>query len=179
VPDSPVRFHGAWEGDPPVLTPVEVVERHGCDIAPIDATTEEGRQTLRSFVWPDQGERLARLDAALAVAASHPVDLVAADAGDWVAGQLAAPVPGRVTVVHHSIVLQYLSRPSLRTMRDALGRAGASATADAPVAWLRMEPAGPVADIRLTMWPGGDEELLGTTGYHGPPVRWSEPTDRR
>ena len=50
------------------------------------------------------------------------------------------------------------------------------ATPDAPVCWLRMEPAGEVADVRLSTWPGRDgghdEELLATTGYHGPPVRW-------
>ena len=63
-------------------------------------------------------------------------------------------------------------------MKDALLQAGARATTSAPLAWLRMEPAGGHADLRLTMWPGGDEELLGTTGYHGPPVHWVEPARR-
>ena len=33
--------------------------------SPIDPTTDEGRLLLRSFVWPDQADRHARLDAAL------------------------------------------------------------------------------------------------------------------
>ena len=177
--DSPVRFADAWLGDAPALVPeVAVAERRGCDIAPIDPTTAEGRLTLLSFVWPDQAHRSERLAAALDIAAHHPVVVDAADAGDWLGAQLARPSPGRVTVVHHSIVLQYLPRPSLRAMKDALLQAGARATADAPLAWLRMEPAGGHADLRLTMWPGGDEELLGTTGYHGPPVHWVEPVRR-
>ena len=99
-----------------------------------------------------------------------------ADAADWVEAQLAGPVPGVATVVHHSIVLQYLPRPTFARMRAAIEAAGARATADAPVHWLRMEPAGDVADVRLTSWTGGAggpaEERLATTGYHGPPVSW-------
>ena len=174
--DSPVRFVDAWVGDAPALMPeATVAERRGCDIAPIDPTNADGRLTLLSFVWPDQAHRLQRLASALDIAAHHPVAVDAADAGDWLGAQLARPSTGRVTVVHHSIVLQYLPRPSFRAMKNALQQAGARATTDAPLAWLRMEPAGGHADLRLTMWPGGDEELLGTTGYHGPPVHWVEP----
>ena len=57
-------------------------------------------------------------------------------------------------------------------MRDALQDAGAAATDDAPIAWLRMEPAGERADLRLTWWPGGDETVLATAGYHGGDVEW-------
>jgi hypothetical protein len=35
-----------------------------------------------------------------------------------------------------------------------------------------MEPAGDKAELRLTMWPGGEEELLATSGFHGRPIRW-------
>jgi hypothetical protein len=43
-----------------------------------------------------------------------------------------------------------------------------------------MEPAGEVADLRLTWWPGGDEEVLGTAQYHGTTVHWGarSPRDR-
>jgi hypothetical protein len=61
-------------------------------------------------------------------------------------------------------------------MRAALRRAGERARPDAPVAWLRFEPAGPVGDLRLTWWPGGDEVVLGTAEYHGVPVYWGAPT---
>jgi hypothetical protein len=172
-PASPLQFTGVWEGDPPDLdTDVVVAGRRGCDIAPLAATTPAGRLTLRSFVWPDQAARLARLDAALAVAATRPVSIDAEDAATWAPRQLARPSPGQVTVVHHSIVLQYLARPSFQALRDALRAAGGRATLHAPLAWLRMEPAGSVADLRLTLWPGGGDEVLATCGYHGEAIRW-------
>lgn len=41
----------------------------------------------------------------------------------------------------------------------------------APLAWLRMEPPGELAGVRLTSWPGGTERLIARAEYHGPPVR--------
>jgi hypothetical protein len=38
-------------------------EREGCDLEPVDPTTDEGRLTLLSYVWPDQAARLARFSA--------------------------------------------------------------------------------------------------------------------
>ena len=35
-----------------------------------------------------------------------------------------------------------------------------------------LEPGGELADLRLTVWPGGEERLLAQAGYHGEPVRW-------
>jgi hypothetical protein len=171
---SAVRFEpGTWlEPAPDLGGFTSVAERRGVDIAPIDPTTSDGRLTLLSFVWPDQSRRLERLDAAIAIATRHPVVVDRGDGGRWAGEQLADSRPGVATVLYHSIVLQYLDRDSLDRLRGSLDDCGRRATASAPLTWLRMEPAGPVADIRLTMWPGGDEELLGTCGYHGQDVCW-------
>nr|MBO2504084.1 DUF2332 domain-containing protein [Thermoanaerobacterales bacterium] len=176
-PDSPVRFEGAWQpvggGPLPDLGgPVEVAERAGCDRNPIDVGTEDGRLRLRSFLWPDQVDRLARLEAAFAVAARVPAPVDAADLGAWAEARLAEPVEGVATVVAHTIVWQYVDGPSRDRLRAALRRAGERATPDAPVAWLRFEPAGAVGDLRLTWWPGGTEQVLATAEYHGVPVYW-------
>ena len=180
-PGSPVRFTGAWRaprGGLPDLGPgIEVAERAGCDHNPLDVTTAEGRLTLRSYLWPDQVERRARLDAACEVAARVPVPIAAGDLGAWVEGQVAEPAAGVATVVVHSIVWQYVSREARERMRTALRSAGERATADAPVAWLRFEPAGQVGDLRLTWWPGGEETVLGTAEYHGVPVYWGTPPE--
>ncbi len=182
--DEGLAFDDAWtDVVPPVAPDLAVAERRGCDQAPIDATTDVGAVRLRSFLWPDQVERRARLDAAIDIARRHPVAVDRADAGAWAEDQLAEATPGVATVVHHSIVLQYLPRRSFLRLRSAIEEAGARATADAPVHWLRMEPAGEVADVRMTSWPGRgggpDQELLATTGYHGPPVTWLAATPSR
>ena len=172
--DEGVRFVDPWTGAvPEVDTSLAIDAREGCDIAPIDVGTDEGVTRLRGFLWPDQVDRRARLDAAIEIARRHPARLTAADAGEWVEDRLREPAPGVATVVYHSIVLQYLPRTTFRRMRAAIEAAGARATEAAPVCWLRMEPAGEVADVRLRSWPDGEDVVLGTTGYHGPPVTWA------
>ena len=174
---SPLRFTDVYAEPLPMLdAEAEVVERRGCDRSPIDATTAEGRSLLRSFVWPDQPERFAMLDAALDVAASTPATVDQADAAEWVEAQLAArPLDDGVsTVLYHSIVWQYLPRATKDRVRDALAGAGQRATTRAPVAWLRMEPGedpARAAEVRLQVWPGGQDHVVARTGYHGRPVR--------
>jgi len=169
--DSPLRLEFELEGEAPTLpAAVEVAERRGCDANPIDATTPEGRLTLRSFVWPDQPERIARVEAALEVASREPVALDRETASTWARRMLAEPAPGRATVVYHSIVSQYLSDAERAALFDGIREAGERATAEAPLAWLRMEPADDRANLELTAWPGGEDRLLARVGYHGSPV---------
>lgn len=175
-PSGGLAFEDPWTGAvPDFVDALRVAERAGCDIAPIDPTTDDGVTALRGFLWPDQIHRRERLDAAIAVARANPAPIDRADAGAWVEERLASPTPGMATVVYHSIVLQYLPRASFDRMRSAIAAAGARATPDAPLFWLRMEPAGVVADLRLRSWPDGTDRLLGTTGFHGPPVDWTGP----
>ena len=171
--DEGLRFDEPWTGSPPEFDDSLVVaSRAGCDVNPIDVRADEGVTILRGFLWPDQVERRTRLDAAIAIARRVPARIDVADAGAWVEQQLADPHPGVATVVYHSIVLQYLPRSSFERLRSAIQAAGARATPDAPVCWLRMEPAGELADVRLRCWPDGTDHRLATTGYHGPPVTW-------
>ena len=174
--DSPVSFDGVWEGRAPEIPgSFDVAERRGCDRNPLDPTTPDGRLSLLSFVWPDQPERIARLEAAIQVAHRVPATIDRADASEWTEAQLASPTPGLATVLTHSIVLQYLSPEGRRRLRSTLEAAGARATEIAPLAWLRMEPAGERAELRLTTWPDGQDRVLATAGYHGRPVWWGHP----
>ncbi len=170
--DSPVRLEFELGGELQLgmAAQVEVAERRGCDAAPVDPATIEGRQTLLAYVWPDQRARVERLRAALELAARVPATVDRASAPEWIGRQLADAAPGRATVVYHSIVLQYLGEDEREAFLAHLHEAGARATPEAPLAWLRMEPAGDLAEVRLTIWPGGEERLLARAGYHGTPV---------
>ena len=173
--ESPVQLRDRYEGTVPPFDPphVDVVERRGCDPDPIDPTTDDGELTLRSFVWPDQAERVELLRGAIEVARRVPVDVDEAPAGEWLERRLAeAPDDGVSTVVFHSIVWQYLDEDERRRIRAAIARAGERATAEAPFAWLRMESDGADTRVDVTTWPGGDERLVARAGYHGRPVRW-------
>jgi hypothetical protein len=170
--DSPVRLC-SFNSDAalPFDVDARVSVRAGCDTDPVDPTTEDGRLTLLSYLWADQVARVRLLRAALEVAAEVPAEVEKADAVEWLSRQFR-PTPGVATVVFHSIVMQYLSEGD-RSAFEAMVRAeGAAATEEAPVARLRMEPAGEHAEVRLTMWPGGLEFLVATSGYHGGSVRW-------
>jgi hypothetical protein len=170
---SPVRICGAL-GDvhPPFDVPVKIAERRGCDALPIDPCTEEGQLTLQSYVWPDQMERFHQLAAAFEVARRVPAQVDQANAGDWIEGVLGEGISGLATVVYHSIVWQYLSDGDRARFLRVMAAAGQLASHDSPLAWLRFEPAGNVAEVRLQLWPGGDDCLLARSGFHGKPVEW-------
>jgi hypothetical protein len=169
--DSPVELRFELEGAAPSLpASIEVASRQGCDAAPIDPTTAEGSLTLLTFIWPDQVERIARMRGALEIASEEPVALDQEIASSWARRMLTEPAPGRATVIYHSIVSQYLSDEERTALFDGIREAGERASADAPIAWLRMEPADDRANLELTLWPCGEERRLARVGYHGNPV---------
>jgi hypothetical protein len=129
---------------------------------------------LMSFVWADQTDRLARLKAAIAMAAEAGVPVTRADAVDWLAARLADPRTGAAHVVYHSIFWQYLDAGAQARVSGLMAAAGMRATPDAPLAWLRMEGDGasPGAAITLTLWPGGETRHLGRSDFHGSWIRW-------
>ena len=158
-PYSKVRFQHSFEVPPPLNRSAQVVERKGCDLHPIDATSDEGGLTLRSFIWADQLGRLAQLDGAIEIARSMPLDVEQIDAGAFLERELAEPRHGVSTVVYHSIFMQYVSEPGRQRIKAAIEAAD--------VFHLRMEPGENVIEVRL------DDELLGTAGAHGTRVRWN------
>jgi hypothetical protein len=174
--DSPVTIDDAWRGHLPPAAALEIVERHGYDIAPLDATGRDGELTLLSYVWPDQPERLDRLRGAISIARRVPAALQRRNAVDAVAG-LSVTV-GRLTVLWHSIMWQYLSADDQAAVRAAIDAVGATARADAPFAHLTLEPQRRTPDapvefaVRARCWPRGDDTVLAVCSPHGPPVTW-------
>ena len=171
-----VRPH--WQGPPPPAAAIRVVARQGVDIAPLDAGDPAVAERLLAFIWADQPERLARTQAAIALARRHPPPLARGDAADWLEHALAL-ADGTATVVYHSIAFQYFPAPAQERIRAHLAHVGASATPARPLAWLRLEmddPANPAQPaIRLTLWrgQGPEEQLLGHAHAHGTFVQWA------
>lgn len=176
---SPVLMADPWIGLPaPLDTRLRIAGRAGCDPAPLDPGSTADRLTLTSCVWADQVARVERLRAALDVATRHPVRVQQASAADWLADELAEPVPDTATVVMHSIVWQYVAAAEQLRILAVVDAAGARATDRAPLAHLACEPdfrgvSASGFDVTLRLWPGGSETVLGRASAHGPPVTWS------
>jgi hypothetical protein len=171
-PGSPVRLAPSWAGPPPPQAEVRILDRRGVDLSPRDPRGDGGR--LLAFVWADQTERLARLEAALAIAAASPPAVAQGDAGDWLERVLpAAPREGAVRVVLHSLAFQYFPAATQRRIEALMERLGREASGEAPLAWLRYEylAAEEHASLRLRTWPG-EERLLGWAHAHGRTMEW-------
>jgi hypothetical protein len=175
-PTSPVDLSSHWQVAPPAVAEnITVVARRGCDRAPVDATTSEGRLALTASVWADQRERLERLRGALELARRHPAPVDAASLDAWTAQQVAEPPSERAaTVVYHSVVIEYVPDDVRRRFVTALHAAGERASADRPLAWVRLEPVSELRHhgVQLTLWPGGDTTTLARCGAHGTDVEW-------
>ncbi len=174
-PAARVAMDTEWTGPvPPVDTLVKVIERAACDRRPGDLSDPVQRRRLLAYIWPDQFERLDRIRAAIDLALSVGVSVEAADAVAW-STRVAAPQPGAVTVLYHSVFWQYMPSESQTALAKVIADHGAAATPDAPFAWLRMEPPPEHMsnmELRLTLWPGGEDRLLATAHPHGAWVKW-------
>ncbi|MCR6645178.1 MAG: DUF2332 domain-containing protein [Terricaulis sp.] len=171
---SPVLIDTDWQAPAPPLPQIAVRHRAACDLNPLDIRDEAARLQLRSYIWADQPERLARFDGAVALALENSARVDRADAAEWLAQKLAARADDAATIVYHSVFLQYPPRAAREAIVDAIQSAGAAATPQAPLAWVRLEPEA-VTDgaenglrfvIDLTTWPGGRRRILGYTDGH-------------
>jgi hypothetical protein len=173
--EAGVVIDAEWRGAPPKLDArVQVVGRGACDRSPVILSDPAQRRRLGAYVWPDQFDRLARFEAAVADALDAGVTVEREDAVAWTR-RSARPLPGVATVVFHSVFFQYMPADSQAALVAALAEFGKAATAEAPLAWLRMEPAPDnpaMMELRLTLWPDGGDRVLATAHPHGAWVEW-------
>jgi hypothetical protein len=118
---SPVLVDTDWQGAPPPLdAPLHVRSRAACDLNPLDIRDANQVLQLKSYIWPDQADRIARFEGAVALAIDADVRVERADAASWLRQKLPARAKDGATVVYHSIFLQYPPREA----REAASAAG-------------------------------------------------------
>ncbi|MFT4081090.1 MAG: DUF2332 family protein [Nocardioides sp.] len=169
--NSPLSIETTARGVRPI--DLTVIERRGCDLAPVDAASAAGARYLTSFVWPFDLTRHARLSAALRIVAAHPVQVDRASVERWIAAQLATPVDHDVlTVVWQSITEQYWPAEVSAAVAEVI----AEHRDRLPLAHLSLEGVPPRqtssgysiathgAALRL------DGRLLGHAHHHGTPI---------
>ena len=98
------------DGPPAALLaqPLEVGRRRGVDLNPIDVTTTDGARLLQAFVWPDQSERLVRLQRGIEIVRDRPPELVRGDYVDLLPELLRDRRDEALTVVFDSVSTVYL-----------------------------------------------------------------------
>lgn len=176
---SPVKIEADWQGDiPPLDAPLKLISRAGADLNPLDASNAELRERLLAYIWPDQTARLARIEAALREAARRGITVERAEAAAWVERNFSSPGRhGETRMLVHTIAWQYFPDETKTRIEAAMQRAGAMATAEAPLAWASVEQDEKdmaSAAIRLRLWPAGSDEELGRADFHGRWARWGE-----
>ncbi len=173
---SKVTLEADWCGPvPDFLDAVpDVVSRAACDLNPVDVDDEAQALRLQSYVWPDQPNRMKRLAAAIALAQETGVNLQPGDAADWAEAKLARRAKTGLTVLFHSVFLQYPPADVQARILAAIEQAGREATPDAPFAWLCYEAEAYFGDdktsrlmqAQLKVWPGGEAKTYARSDGH-------------
>ncbi|WOE75882.1 DUF2332 domain-containing protein [Alterisphingorhabdus coralli] len=174
--NATIRIQPDWRGPPPPVCDIEIVSTQGADINPIDLTDQAAAARLTAYIWPENRDRFQRMEAAIAEAHKQPPKLIHADAADFVDAMLAEEQSaGTVRVLMHSIVWQYLPETTQQRITEAMEAAGAQATAEQPLAWIKVETNRETIrhEVKARYWPGGaDWTMLGTSHAHGKWVEW-------
>lgn len=163
-----------WTGPAPRPAALTVAERAGVDLAPIDLSDPAQRLRLMAYLWPDQPQRRALTEAAIA---GEPPRPARADAVDWLEARLT-PRPGRLHLIWSTVAWQYFPPAAQARGTTLIEAAGAMATPDAPLGWLRYEAdgQGPGAAVTLRLWPGEGATIpLGRADFHGRWIDWRAP----
>lgn len=181
-PAAPVLRCGV-RGQVPVPERIPAIAwRAGLDLNPLDVTSQDDMYWLSCLVWPGEGDRAERLEAAIASARRDPPRVYQGDLRTDLAA-LAARAPADATlVVYHSAVLAYVPPADRARFAQAVGSLRA--------VWLSNEAPGVIPGV--TPPPAGygpgpfvlaqnGRLPLALTDGHGEWVHWligASPADR-
>ena len=105
--DARLTLRPDWTGPFPSRQNINVTDRRGADLRPIDISDADHCLRLMSFLWPDQPERLEATKAAMSLARDLGTFVDAGDAADWIEARLVTPEPGTLHLIYHTIAWQY------------------------------------------------------------------------
>lgn len=152
------------------LNPV-VCKRVGIDLDPIDVTSERGARLLRSFIWPDQRERLERLERAIEVVRADPPRILRGDYVERLEPLLAKRSGEALTVVYQTASFFQLAEEARARVEEILDEAGRRE----PLALVSAEhPDREDADywrLYFQLWPG-ERKVVARLDFHGRWLDW-------
>ena len=169
-PDAPT-LRCEPRGPVPLPTRIPVITwRAGLDLNPLDVTSEDDVRWLSCLVWPGEGDRGPRLEAAIGAARRDPP---AVHRGDLLTDlpALAAQAPaGATLVIYHSSTLYYVAPDRREQFAQAVRSLGA--------VWLSSEAPGilpgtaaPAADEQMSVI-ARDGRAIAFADSHGAWLQW-------
>ncbi len=169
----------AVTGTPPLpASAPEVARRAGVDLNPLEVTDPDAMAWLRLLVWPEQDDRRALLDEAVAVAATDPPLLERGDLLTELPRLVEEASTAGPVVVFHSAVIAYLPddlRPRFQTLMTDLVGAGAChwVSNEGPQVLPHVTATGPaVPDDLPSFVLGLDGRAVAWTHAHGRSMTW-------
>lgn len=176
--NSRLQLEPAWKGTLPPKSDVKVVSRQGCDLNPLSVNNADDAEKLVAYLWPDQPDRIARVEAAIEIAKADPPTLERADAAGWVEKKFRADDnQNAVRVLVDTIAWNYFPQPVKNRITTHLETVGAQTSQHHPIAWLTFEfdddDLGPFLKVRT--WPGNNEaEILASADPHVHEISWHD-----
>jgi hypothetical protein len=173
-PDSALVLRNrVTKGRPKHLgTALNVTERRGCDLNPLDLNRQSDRLRLQSFVWPDQADRLDRLRVAIQAAADIPINIDAEGFSTWLRRE-ARCRDGYVTVIVHTLLEEHLSAEECAELNQAIAACAEEASPRAPLARVSMELKQGRYFTEVTTWSASSlTTTICTSDGHAQRITW-------
>jgi hypothetical protein len=169
-PRSAVHVRCATSGGGPVPDGLpEVVTRIGIDLNPLDPADVDDRAWLRALVWPGPAaaDRLARLDAAAAVAAREPARMLTGHLLDRLSDAVGLVPGGCTAVVFHTAVLPYVPLAERDAFVELVG--------SLPVRWIAQEGPGALPEVDAKLADPDEARGRFVLALDGRPLAWTAP----
>jgi hypothetical protein len=174
APDARLTLDTELRGErvPPLGPAPRVASRVGLELNRVDLSNADDRDWLRALVWPEQIERFARLEAAIAIYKDARPEIRTGDALALLPGALARVPEDEPVCVYHTFVTYQFSEEVRRAFYDLLTVAGLRRK----VWCLSNEGRFDNHTTPLTLWHYSDgtrvERQLADTHPHGAWLEW-------
>lgn len=123
---SAVILEAASRGGSPQPRSIEILTRIGLDLNPIDLDDPDERSWLLALIWPEHGERRARLEKAIEIAERVSMEMVEGDATETLPRVLSSLPEGDPVLVMNSMSLTQFGRPQRESLYRTIEEAGST-----------------------------------------------------
>jgi hypothetical protein len=173
-PASTPRLSCAIRGDTPPALPsqLQVVDRRGLELSPLDLTNPRDMRWIRALVWPEHTERTRLMGEALEVAARVSVTIEEGDATRDIEQAVQRMVIASPRVVFATHAVYQMSDDGRRAMIAGLERASRAAPVDLVVVDSNLRGESRIDWVPFADGTRQNRVTLGHADSHGRWIEW-------